>query len=181
MNRYKRILPGMMAMATAVAITAGCTLQEAEEPTATPAPMAANPGMEPTASEAPTTGERTAEASTEGAPAGPAGAPMAGGAPMMGMADPRAPLSPTPEMDEKIETATKSGDKAKLAAAYTERGLFRMYDDKAGARVKYRAALSDFRKALAAQPDNTEAQKAKKQIEDIYQSMGMPIPSEDVP
>jgi hypothetical protein len=102
--------------------------------------------------------------------------------PMMGgMPDMSAPLTPTPEMDKEVADANGSGDKKRIAAAYTKRGLFRMNDAKAGTRVKYRASLSDLRKALAAEPGNSEAAAAKKQIEDIYAQLGRPVPTEDVP
>lgn len=99
--------------------------------------------------------------------------------PMAGATDPYAPLSKTPELDKKIADAEKSGDKKATAAAYAERGMFRMKDDdKAGQRVKYRGALSDFRKALKLDSSNTDAQFGKEQIEGIYTGMGRPIPSE---
>ncbi len=99
------------------------------------------------------------------------------GAPMMGMgSSPTAPLSPTPDLDAKIASAEKSGNKKAIAAAYAERGTFRENDEHAGARVKYRAALQDFRKALAADPNNVEAKTNKDEIESIYKQMGRPIP-----
>lgn len=104
-------------------------------------------------------------------------APAAG--PMAGATDPYAPLSKTPELDKKIADAEKKGDKKAMAAAYAERGMFRMKDDdKAGQRVKYRAALSDFRKALKLDPANGDGQFGKEQIEGIYTGMGRPVPSE---
>ncbi|MDX1933690.1 MAG: hypothetical protein SFU56_13920 [Capsulimonadales bacterium] len=111
-----------------------------------------------------------------GGPGGvmPQGAPGA----MPGMAMASAPLTKTPELDQKIADAEKGKDKKKIAAAYAERGTFRMNDDAAGARVKYRAALEDYRKAQAADPGNAEAAGNKKMIEDIYKSMGRPVPGE---
>jgi hypothetical protein len=89
-----------------------------------------------------------------------------------------APLSPTPELDAAIETALTSKDKAKISEAYTTRGAYRTRgDEKAGQRVKYRAALSDFRKALEANPKNTDAAAGKNEIEQIYTMMGREIPS----
>lgn len=96
---------------------------------------------------------------------------------MMGMGgNPTAPLTPTPALDKKIADAEKAGDKKIIAVAYAQRGTARMTDEASGPRVKYRAALDDYRKALAADPKNAEATKNKKQIEDIYTSMGRPIP-----
>lgn len=44
------------------------------------------------------------------------------------------------------------------------------------AREKYRPALKYYRKVLELDPANTDALKNKKEIEDIYLQMGMPIP-----
>jgi hypothetical protein len=111
-----------------------------------------------------------------GGAAAPAAPPLGG--PMMGGmgASPTAPLTPTPELDSKVAAAEKSGSKPAIGAAYAERGSFRMNDANAGARVKYRAALDDYRKALAADPSNAEAKQSKALIEGIYKQMGRPIP-----
>jgi tetratricopeptide (TPR) repeat protein len=44
------------------------------------------------------------------------------------------------------------------------------------AREKYRPALKYYRKVLELDPNNSEAEKNKKEIEDIYKQMGMPVP-----
>lgn len=134
----------------------------------------------------PGSGETTPPSAATSAPQMPAPSatppgPMAGGGPMIGNASPTAPLTKTPTLDKAVADAVKSGDKTKISAAYTARGNFRQNDEAAGARVKYRAALSDFRKALAADPKNADALKYKKNIEDIYNSMGRPVPTDDVP
>lgn len=84
-------------------------------------------------------------------------------------------LPASPDFDKKI-AALQNGDKKKLAQAYADRGTLRMNDPNAGPRVKYRAALADYRLALKADPKNPEALASKKQIEDIYKMMGRPIP-----
>jgi len=43
-------------------------------------------------------------------------------------------------------------------------------------KKKYRPALQRYKKVLEIDPSNKEAAANKKQIEDIYQQMGMPIP-----
>jgi hypothetical protein len=43
--------------------------------------------------------------------------------------------------------------------------------------VQYRAALALYRKAIAVDPKHKPSLAAKKQIEDVYKSMGMPIPN----
>jgi hypothetical protein len=45
-------------------------------------------------------------------------------------------------------------------------------------RQKYRPALKAYNAVLALQPDNPEAAKNKKTIEDIYTQMGLPIPKD---
>lgn len=84
-------------------------------------------------------------------------------------------LPASPALDKQI-AALQNGDKKKLAQAYASRGSLRMNDPNAGPRVKYRAALEDYRLALKADPKNPEALANKKQIEDIYKMMGRPIP-----
>ncbi|MBC7806303.1 MAG: hypothetical protein H7145_09140 [Akkermansiaceae bacterium] len=108
-----------------------------------------------------------------GAPPGPAaGGPMMGG----GGGDPMAPLTPTPELDKAIQAAEAKADKKSIAAAYASRGYSRMTDDNAGQRIKYRKALEDFRVALKNDPANAKAKQNMEVIEQIYTSMGRPIP-----
>jgi len=123
----------------------------------------------------PDTAKSTSSAEPQEAktPASVAMPPAAGGSD-----DAYAPLSPTPELDKSIETALASKDKKKISEAYTARGAYRTRgDENAGQRVKYRAALSDFRKALEADPKNTDAAAGKNEIEQIYTMMGRDIPS----
>jgi hypothetical protein len=95
-----------------------------------------------------------------------------------GDSDAYAPLTATPELDKAISDAKASGDKKKLATAYAARGDYRTNEDaKAGQRVKYRAALSDYRNAIKADKGNEQATAGKTQIEQIYTMMGRPIPS----
>ena len=89
-------------------------------------------------------------------------------------------LTSTPQFNGKIAALEKSGkDKKALAAVYAERGYARMTDDNAAPRVKYRAALSDFRGALKLDPTNAKAKQNLALIEGIYKSMGRPIPSSE--
>jgi hypothetical protein len=180
MRRYTFLLP------LAALGLLGCSPEKPAEPqtaTATAAPgeaHSADDGHGHSATATTTTGDPHAAPKAPEAPKAPAAsnASMPGG-PMAGAADPYAPLSKTPELDAKIAEAEKSGDKAALADAYVKRGMFRMRDDdKAGQRVKYRAALSDFRKALKIAGNNTDALAGKDQIESIYTGMGRPVPSE---
>ncbi len=87
-----------------------------------------------------------------------------------------AALPATPALDKQITALEKSGDKKKLAGLLANRGTLRMNDANAAPRVKYRAALGDYRRALQFDPSNQEAQVNKKLIEGIYTSMGRPLP-----
>ena len=51
-----------------------------------------------------------------------------------------------------------------------------MFEANLSPKKKYRPALRRYRRVLELDPKNKEAQVNKKQLEDIYQSMGMPIP-----
>ena len=89
-------------------------------------------------------------------------------------------LTSTPKLDGRIATLEKSGkDKKALAAVYAERGYARMTDNNAAPRVKYRAALGDFRRALTLDPANAKAKQNVALIEGIYKSMGRPIPNNE--
>lgn len=79
---------------------------------------------------------------------------------------------------EKIEQAYSTGDKASIVAAYLNFGNYMMSESPVQPRQKYRPALKAFNAVLALQPDNPEALKNKKIIEDIYAQMGMPIPKD---
>jgi tetratricopeptide (TPR) repeat protein len=86
-------------------------------------------------------------------------------------------LTPTPKVDAEIAKLEKSGkSKKELASLYAARGSSRMMDEHASPKVKYRAALQDYRQALKADPTNKEAQQNKALIESIYQGMGRPVP-----
>lgn len=89
-------------------------------------------------------------------------------------------LTPTPQLDSKIAALEKSGGgKKALAAVYAERGYARMTDNNAAPRLKYRAALGDFRRALKLDPANAKAKQNVALIEGIYKSMGRPIPGSE--
>ncbi len=171
-----------ISLAFVGATLAGCPKQEptpGEAPYGQAAPPPANttpPVAGDTTPPGPKMGTKPDVVGSPGvAPPGPmSGGPMSGG-PMMG-GNPTAPLTPTPELDKAIKDAEAKGDKKTIAAAYASRGFSRMTDDNAGARVKYREALQDFRTALKNDPTNAKAKENKATIEGIYTSMGRPIP-----
>lgn len=94
------------------------------------------------------------------------------------------------QKDEKAETLTKSADepvtkyasdksesnKKNVVSTCLAAGNYLMFEAGLPPREKYRPALKYYREVLKADPKNEEALKNKKQIEDIYESMGMPIP-----
>jgi len=152
MNLKNNVLSGLaMAMVGGMLLPTGCSKPQPKANEATQAPAAAVPATSSPSAAAP------AAATAD---------------------DAYAPLTPTPDLDKAIEVAIKSKDKKKVAEAYTARGAYRTRgDEKAGQRVKYRAALSDFRKALEAEPMHIEAKAGKNEIEQIYTMMGRPIPT----
>jgi hypothetical protein len=163
-----------LSLLVAFAFTAGCSTNEAPAE-----PLAPTPAGAVTVTPAPATPTDEHAGHNHAPGEGHDGEADAATAPFAGMGAPDAPLTPTPEMDKKIAEAEKGTDKKALAAAYADRGTFRMNDEDAGAKVKYRAALDDYRKALDADPQNEEAKKNKEMIESIYKSMGRPIPGEE--
>jgi hypothetical protein len=170
---YNTIMRNALLAAGALGLLlSGCSTNEAPADPATPE-TAATPQAAATAASEDKAEDHTGHDHATAPSTPESGAPVA---PFAGGGAPTAPLTPTPELDVKIEKAGKAGDEKALAAALAERGTFRMNDDNAGAKVKYRAALDDYRKALEADPKNEDAAKNKKMIEDIYTSMGRPIP-----
>lgn len=93
--------------------------------------------------------------------------------------------------DEKAETLVKSAEDAitnysadksaenknKVVAKCLAAGNYLMFEADLPPKEKYRPALKYYRKVLEADPSNAEAIKNKTQIEDIYKSMGMPVPT----
>jgi hypothetical protein len=52
-----------------------------------------------------------------------------------------------------------------------------MFEANLPSKKKYRPALARYRRVLELDPSNKEAKENKEQIEEIYESMGMPIPN----
>lgn len=94
------------------------------------------------------------------------------------------------QKDEKAETLVKQaddsytkytgdkseGNKKQVVSSCMAAANYLMFEAGLPPREKYRPALKYYRKVLEADPKNEEALKNKKQIEDIYESMGLPIP-----
>ena len=150
------VLTGLLTLST------GCAPKEAAKPTVIPLPAPSGPA----------TAQPTTSAQSPGGPA--ASSHMAG----MDTGS-SASLTPTPDLDAQIAKLQKSGGAAKdLSVLYAQRGDKRMMDNQASPHVKYAAALSDFRKAIALDPTNKHAASNKLMIEAIYKGMGRPIPTE---
>ncbi|MBX7218362.1 MAG: hypothetical protein K1Y36_00305 [Blastocatellia bacterium] len=123
--------------------------------------------------------------SSQPAPAGYGAPPQQAApatAPATGQPEAAAELPPVPESIQKLEKeySAKSGDakvKAELAKAKLDYGNELMFKSALPPKIKYRAALKMYREVLALDPANEEALKNKAQIEDIYKSMGRPVPS----
>jgi hypothetical protein len=93
----------------------------------------------------------------------------------------------TPPMKEKAEKAqelqkqhdAKPGDakvKADLVVAKLDYADAWMFGESLPQRVKYRVALKVYRQVLELDPKNEKATASKKQIEEIYKSLGRPVP-----
>ena len=72
----------------------------------------------------------------------------------------------------KSEADKKTCIQKELSAAN-----YLMFEANLSPKKKYRPALQRYNRVLELDPKNSEAMENKKQIEDIYQSMGMPIPN----
>jgi hypothetical protein len=111
-------------------------------------------------------------------------APFAGQQPPFAGGDPNAK---DPEVEALAATAMKLEKqskakpkdaklKLKVADAYYQAGHTMMNSPKLASRVKYRGALKHFRMALKYNPKHSKTLSEKKMIEDIYKSMGRPVP-----
>ncbi len=79
-----------------------------------------------------------------------------------------------------FETAPSEGNKKKLILAYVALGDYMQYDSSVSPREgKYHRALVEYRHALELDPGNQKITGEIAQIEDIYRSMGRPIPGEE--
>lgn len=76
--------------------------------------------------------------------------------------------------------AKNDGNKKKLIEAYVAFGDYMQYDSNVSPREgKYHRALLEYRHALELDPGNQKIVGEIAQIEDIYRSMGRPIPGQE--
>ena len=83
------------------------------------------------------------------------------------------------EIKAKYDENQNDESKAALVKAYIAFGDYMTYESPVSPRKgKYRRALTEYRHALALDPGNEKVQSEIQQIEEIYRSMGRPIPSD---
>jgi hypothetical protein len=81
------------------------------------------------------------------------------------------------EADAKYMQTKSDADKKECVSKQLAAANYLMFDANLSPKKKYRPALQRYRRVLELDPNNKEAAANKKQIEDIYQSMGMPVPN----
>jgi hypothetical protein len=68
--------------------------------------------------------------------------------------------------------------KTQLIQKHMAAGNYLMFEANLSPKKKYKPALKHYRRVLELDPSNVEATRNKQQIEDIYTSMGRPIPND---
>lgn len=81
---------------------------------------------------------------------------------------------------DAVDAAKSKGDKVKLLQAYVAFGDYMQYESSVSPREgKYHRALIEYRNAMELDPGNQKIVSEITQIEDIYRSMGRPIPGQE--
>lgn len=81
------------------------------------------------------------------------------------------------DLDAAYQKNPKSAElKKALAGAHFAQGQATMKNEQLPPMRKYPAALRSFRKAVALDPGHAEAKSNIQTIEDVYKSMGRPVP-----
>jgi hypothetical protein len=100
-------------------------------------------------------------------------------------------MAPDNATDEKADKLVKEADdfenifkksgtdenKKTLIDKHMAAGKYLMFEANLSPKKKYGPALKQFKRVLELDPKNQEAMNNKMQIEDIYTSMGRPIPN----
>ena len=81
------------------------------------------------------------------------------------------------EADEVYKKTKSEKDKEICVDMQLKAANYLMFDADLPPKDKYKPALQRYRRVLELDPGNQEAMANKKQIEEIYQSMGKPIPN----
>lgn len=79
--------------------------------------------------------------------------------------------------DERYQKTKSETDKKECIQKQLAAANYLMFEANLSPKKKYKPALQRYRRVLELDPQNAEAKENKQQIEDIYQSMGMPIPN----
>lgn len=80
------------------------------------------------------------------------------------------------DADAKYQKSKSDADKMTCITKQLTAANYLMFEANLSPKKKYKPALQRYRRVLELDPSNKEAKDNKQQIEDIYQSMGMPIP-----
>jgi tetratricopeptide (TPR) repeat protein len=80
------------------------------------------------------------------------------------------------DADAKYMKTKSDADKKVAIEKQLSAANYLMFEANLSPKKKYKPALKRYRRVLELDPGNKEAQDNKQQIEDIYQSMGMPVP-----
>ena len=81
------------------------------------------------------------------------------------------------DAEAKYVKSKSDADKKEYITKQMGAANYLMFEANLSPKKKYKPALQRYNKILEIDPKNAEAMENKKQIEDIYQSMGMPIPN----
>lgn len=81
------------------------------------------------------------------------------------------------DAEAKYIKSKSEPDKKEYITKQMSAANYLMFEANLSPKKKYKPALQRYNKVLEIDPKNAEAMENKKQIEDIYQSMGMPIPN----
>lgn len=81
------------------------------------------------------------------------------------------------DADSKYMKTKSEGDKKNCILKQMTAANYLMFEANLSPKKKYKPALQRYNRVLEIDPGNSEAKENKKQIEDIYTSMGMPIPN----
>jgi len=81
------------------------------------------------------------------------------------------------DAEAKFMSSKSDADKKEYITKQMSAANYLMFEANLSPKKKYKPALQRYNKVLALDPKHAEALENKKQIEDIYQSMGMPIPN----
>jgi hypothetical protein len=81
------------------------------------------------------------------------------------------------DADAKYQKSKSDADKSECIKKQLTAANYLMFEANLSPKKKYKPALQRYRRVLELDPGNAEAKENKNQIEEIYQSMGMPIPN----